>query len=128
MYNNLTKLTHGETVYCVLNLGSFTVNGGNGCKTLVFERDICIGDSLMLDDSPKSTFKAVGMPVVSKVKHGGAAMCVAKSAPRLQVFPECDSCSDLGEMLDNQWYMVCICEIIKPISVINDRYMIEMGW
>lgn len=128
MYNNPTKITHGETVYCVLNLGSFIITGDNDCKTMVFERDISIGDSLMLDESPESTFERVGVPVVASVTDCMQAVCIVKNAAKLQVFPDCDSCSDWGVMLDNEWYMICVCEIIKPITVVNDRYMIEIGW
>ena len=119
MHPNTKKLVHGDLVTCILNLGSFTITGDNDCKTLVFERDINIGDSLVLDEFPESTFERVGMPVVTRVTDGMQAVCIVKNVAKLQVFPECDSCSDWSEMLDNEWYMMCVCEIIKPISVVN---------
>ena len=128
MYNDITKLVHGDLITCILNQGAFRTRRGGGYKSIEFEHEIVIDDSLMLDNNTESTFSRCERPVLSKLKDGMQAVAIVKTEPRLVEFPTSPVCTHWGDILDNRWYSICVCEIIRSITLVDDRFYIEMGW
>ena len=129
MITDCRKIPYGSLVTCILNAGPVTVRHEDSCRIVDFStNDIDIGDSLMLDDAIESVFEPYRLPIVTHIKEGLQVACVVKSMPRLVSMPPDGVCEDWVKMLNNEWYLICVCEFVKSVHVENGRYIIDIGW
>lgn len=117
-------MREGEMTTCILNEG--TLNYNKETDTISVESELRIDDIVELDMKTDNTYDPYNVPFVRKcTQPSDYSMGLIVSEPLWQFFPsESKIIRDWAELRNNRYYRFAVVYLLRPIAVINNRYVL----
>ena len=122
-YANIA-IREGEMINCILNEGALKYDKQTDSYSP--QSQIKVDDFVELDTKRDNTYDLYNIPFVRKCKQSSTfGMGVVISVPLWQALPrEPKSIQDWAELRKNYYYRYAIVYLLRPIAVVNNRYLL----
>ena len=122
-YANMA-MREGEMTACILNEG--TLNYDKETDSITVKSELRIDDIVELDMKIDNTYDPYNIPFVRKcVQSSPSCMGLIVSQPLWQSLPiESKTIQDWAELRSNRYYRFAVVYLLRPIAVINNRYVL----
>ena len=122
-YANIA-MREGKMSACILNEGA--MNYDKETENISVESELRIDDIVELDMKTDNTYDPYNIPFVRKcVQPSASCMGLIVSEPMWQRFPmESKTIRDWAELRNNRYYRFAVVYLLRPIAVVNNRYVL----
>lgn len=122
-YANMA-MREGEMTACILNEGA--LNYDKETDSISVESELRIDDIVELDMKTDNTYDPYNIPFVRKcVQPSTSCMGLIVSQPLWQSLPiKLKTIRDWTELRYNRYYRFAVVYLLRPIAVVNNRYVL----